>query len=74
MPSVDRKRDQTMREFGAVIEDEDNWNVGRSEHWKLVAQESEVLAQDHDVSSLLVSPSVSWARVPLSFHFTTRDL
>lgn len=33
-----------MRGFGAVIEDEDDWNVGRSEHWKLVAKESEVLA------------------------------
>jgi hypothetical protein len=33
-----------MRELGAVIEDEDNWNVGRSEHWKLVAQENEVFA------------------------------
>lgn len=33
-----------MIEFGAVIEDEDDWNVGRSEHLKLVAKESEVLA------------------------------
>jgi hypothetical protein len=33
-----------MRELGAVLEDENNWNVGKSEHWKLVAKESEVLA------------------------------